>query len=104
MPEVELKQEKAKLVKTLQRWDLIFFSVCAIIGLDAVAGLAKWGLGQGIVWFIIFVFLFLLPYGSVTAELGAAFPAEGGIYTWARMAYGKLPGGDALATDRVALL
>ena len=48
MPEVELKQEKAKLVKTLQRWDLIFFSVCAIIGLDAVAGLAKWGLGQGI--------------------------------------------------------
>jgi amino acid transporter len=92
MAEVALKHEKAKLVKTLKRWDLVFFSVCAIIGLDAVAGLAKWGLGQGIVWFIIFVFLFLLPYGLVTAELGAAFPAEGGIYTWARMAYGKLPG------------
>ncbi len=94
MAEVELKHEKAKLVKTLKRWDLVFFSVCAIIGLDAVAGLAKWGLGQGITWFIIFVFLFLLPYGLVTAELGAAFPAEGGIYTWARMAYGKLPGRD----------
>jgi amino acid transporter len=92
MAEVALKHEKAKLVRTLKRWDLVFFSVCAIIGLDAVAGLAKWGLGQGIVWFIIFLFLFLLPYGFVTAELGAAFPAEGGIYTWARMAYGKLPG------------
>ena len=92
MAEVALKHEKAKLVKTLKRWDLVFFSVCAIIGLDAVAGLAKWGLGQGITWFVIFVFLFLLPYGLVTAELGAAFPAEGGIYTWARMAYGKLPG------------
>jgi glutamate:GABA antiporter len=92
MADVALKKEKAKLVKTLKRWDLVFFSVCAIIGLDAVAGLAKWGLGQGITWFIIFVFLFLLPYGLVTAELGAAFPAEGGIYTWARMAYGKLPG------------
>jgi amino acid transporter len=92
MAEVALKKEKAKLVKTLKRWDLVFFSVCAIIGLDAVAGLAKWGLGQGITWFVIFVFLFLLPYGLVTAELGAAFPAEGGIYTWARMAYGKLPG------------
>jgi glutamate:GABA antiporter len=90
--DVELKQEKAKLVKSLKRWDLVFFSVCAIIGLDAVAGLAKWGLGQGVTWFIIFVFLFLLPYGLVTAELGAAFPAEGGIYTWARMAYGRLPG------------
>ena len=92
MAEVELQHERAKLKKVLRRWDLIFFSVCAIIGLDAVAGLAKWGLGQGITWFIIFVFLFLLPYGLVTAELGAAFPAEGGIYTWARMAYGKLPG------------
>ena len=92
MADVELKQEKAKLVKSLKRWDLVFFSVCAIIGLDAVAGLAKWGLGQGVTWFIIFVFLFLLPYGLVTAELGAAFPAEGGIYTWARMAYGRLPG------------
>ena len=92
MAEVALKQEKAKLVKSLKRWDLVFFGVCAIIGLDAVAGLAKWGLGQGITWFVIFVFLFLLPYGLVTAELGAAFPAEGGIYTWARMAYGKLPG------------
>jgi amino acid transporter len=92
MAEVELQHERAKLKKVLKRWDLIFFSVCAIIGLEAVAGLAKWGLGQGITWFLIFVFLFLLPYGLVTAELGAAFPAEGGIYTWARMAYGKLPG------------
>jgi amino acid transporter len=88
----QIAEEKAKLVKTLKRWDLVFFSVCAIIGLDAVAGLAKWGLGQGLIWFIIFVFLFLLPYGLVTAELGAAFPAEGGIYTWARMAYGKFAG------------
>jgi amino acid transporter len=92
MAEVELQHERAKLKKVLRRWDLVFFSVCAIIGLDAVAGLAKWGLGQGITWFIIFLFLFLLPYGLVTAELGAAFPAEGGIYTWARMAYGRLPG------------
>jgi amino acid transporter len=88
----QIAEEKAKLIKTLKRWDLVFFSVCAIIGLDAVAGLAKWGLGQGLIWFIIFVFLFLLPYGLVTAELGAAFPAEGGIYTWARMAYGKFAG------------
>jgi amino acid transporter len=88
----QIAEEKAKLVKTLRRWDLVFFGVCAIIGLDAVAGLAKWGLGQGVTWLVIFVFLFLLPYGMVTAELGAAFPAEGGIYTWARMAYGKFAG------------
>jgi len=86
-----VQREHVKLTKTLRRWDLIFFSVCAIISLDAVAGLASWGLGASVVWFFLFVFIFLLPYGLVTAELGAAFPAEGGIYTWVRMAYGKLP-------------
>ncbi len=93
MAGVELKQEKAKLKQVLRRWDLVFFSVCAIIGLDAIAGLAKCGLWQAVTWLMIFVFLFLLPYGLVTAELGLAFPVEGGIYTWARMAYGKLPAG-----------
>jgi amino acid transporter len=92
MADVELKQQRAKLVKTLRRWDLVFFSVCALIGLDAVASLANIGLGQGVTWLLLFVVLFLLPYGLLMAEVGAAFPAEGGIYTWVRMAYGKLPG------------
>jgi glutamate:GABA antiporter len=91
MSEAEKPQKQVKLTKTLRRWDLIFFSVCAIISVDAIAGLTSWGYGATVVWFFLFVFIFLLPYGLVTAELGAAFPAEGGIYTWVRMAYGKLP-------------
>ncbi len=93
MPDVELKQEKAKLKRVLRRWDLVFFSVCAIISLDAIAGVAKFGLWQGVTWFVIFVFLFLLPYGLISAELASTFPVEGGIYSWVRMAYGKLPAG-----------
>ncbi len=93
MPEVELKHERAKLQRVLRRWDLVFFSVCALIGLDAIAGLAKFGLWQGVTWLVIFVFIFLLPYGLISAELASTFPAEGGIYTWVRMAYGKLPAG-----------
>lgn len=92
MASTQIAEEKAKLVKTLKRWDLVFFSVCALIGLDAVASLANIGLGQGITWLLAFVIIFLLPYGLLMAEVGAAFPAEGGIYTWVRMAYGKLPG------------
>ena len=92
MADIELKHEKAKLVKTLKRWDLVFFSVCALIGLDAVASLANIGLGQGITWLLVFVALFLLPYGLLMAEVAAAFPAEGGMYTWVRMAYGRLAG------------
>ncbi len=41
---------------------------------------------------MISVVLFLVPYGMLTAELGSAFPAEGGPYEWARMAFGRLPG------------
>ena len=36
--------------------------------------------------------LFLVPYGMQTAELGAAFPLEGGPYEWARMAFGRAAG------------
>jgi amino acid transporter len=93
MAEAELRQEKAKLQKVLKRWDLVFFSVCAIIGLDAISGLAKFGLWQAVTWLVIFVFIFLLPYGLISAELASTFPAEGGMYTWVRMAYGKLPAG-----------
>jgi len=93
MPELELTEERAKLQRVLKRWDLVFFSVCALIGLDAISGLAKFGLWQGVTWLVVFVFIFLLPYGLISAELASTFPAEGGIYTWVRMAYGKLPAG-----------
>ena len=79
MAEAELRQEKAKLQKVLKRWDLVFFSVCAIIGLDAISGLAKFGLWQAVTWLVIFVFIFLLPYGLISAELASTFPAEGGL-------------------------
>jgi glutamate:GABA antiporter len=93
MADMQIAQERGKLKKVLHRWDLIFFSVCALVGLDAVAPMAKWGLGQGLVWLVVFIFIFMLPYGLLTSELGTAFPAEGGVYAWARMAYGKLAGG-----------
>jgi len=36
--------------------------------------------------------LFLVPYGMLVAELGAAFPVEGGPYEWVKMAFGRLAG------------
>src|SRR5690606_12369431 len=38
-------------------------------------------------WVITFVFFFV-PYGLIVAELGAAYPSEGGIQQWIRRAYG----------------
>jgi len=84
-------QEKAKLRRVLGRLDLVLFTACAIVGLDSVAQAAEAG-AQAITWLVISLVLFLIPYGMLTAELGAAFPVEGGPYEWARMAFGRAAG------------
>ncbi len=90
MPEVEMRTEKAKLNKTMRRWDLALFTACAIIGFDSLAYTTSVGLGQAITWLIITFFIFLIPLGFLMSEVTAAFPAEGGIYAWCRMTLGKL--------------
>ena len=92
MPEVEMRTEKAKLNKTMRRWDLALFTACAIIGFDSLAYTTSVGLGQAITWLIITFFIFLIPLGFLMSEVTAAFPAEGGIYAWCRMTLGKLTG------------
>jgi glutamate:GABA antiporter len=92
MPDVEMRTEKAKLNKTLRRWDMALFTACAIIGFDTLAYTVKVGLGQAVTWIVITFFIFLIPFGLLTAEVSAAFPAEGGVYAWCRMTYGRLFG------------
>jgi glutamate:GABA antiporter len=84
-------REKAKLRKVLGRLDLILFTACAIVGLDSIAAAAQAG-AQVITWLSISLVLFLIPYGMLVAELGAAFPVEGGPYEWARMSFGRAAG------------
>ncbi len=84
------QEEKAKLRKVLGRFDLVLFTACAIVGLDTVAFAASVG-GQAITWLAGSLVLFLIPYGLLTAEVGAAFPYEGGLYEWVKLAFGRLP-------------
>jgi len=39
-------------------------------------------------WWAILMVAFFIPYGLITAELGAAWPGEGGLYVWVREAMG----------------
>ncbi len=81
-------REKAKLRKVLGRFDLVLFTACAILGFDTVAASAQAG-AQAITWLAVSLVIFLIPYGMLTAELGSAFPVEGGPYEWARLAFGR---------------
>src|SRR5256714_9610009 len=87
----ELVAEKRKLKKSLFRFDMIFFTVCAIVALDTVGQSSSYG-AQAILWLIVSAVTFLIPYGLITAELGAAFPTEGATYDWVRLAYGHFAG------------
>jgi amino acid transporter len=87
----ELVAEKRKLKKSLFRFDMIFFTVCAIVAVDTIGQSSSYG-AQAVFWLIVSGLTFLIPYGLLTAELGAAFPTEGATYDWVRLAYGHFAG------------
>src|SRR5215470_10585621 len=81
-------EEKKKLRKSFRRFDIFFFLLCTLISLDTVGAVSASG-AQAFTW-IIFMGIFLfLPYGLIMAELGTAFPDEGGPYVWTRLAFGR---------------
>jgi glutamate:GABA antiporter len=65
----------------------VLFSVSAILTIDTLASAASMGVSW-FTWWAITMALFFIPYGLMTAELGAAWPAEGGLYVWVREAMG----------------
>jgi amino acid transporter len=84
--------EKTKLIKSLRRFDMVFFTVCAFVGLDTLGTVASNG-PEGFTWLVVLAVVFVLPYMLLMAEVGAAFTQEGGPYEWMKLAWGRLAGG-----------
>lgn len=80
---------------SLRRLDVPIMILSAMIGLDMVGEISSFG-AETFTWLIVLAVLWMVPYGLVTAELGSAFPDEGGLYEWVKKAFGRLPG--SLAT------
>ncbi|HZQ80762.1 MAG TPA: APC family permease [Gaiellaceae bacterium] len=87
-------EEKRKLIKSLRRFDMVFFSICAFVGLDTLGTVASNG-PEGFVWLLVTAVLFVAPYMLLMAEVGSAFTQEGGPYEWTKMAFGRFHGGIA---------
>jgi amino acid transporter len=85
-------EEKAKLRRHFGRFDILFFLICTIVGLDTLGSVASNG-AQGFTWLIFLSAFFFIPYALLTAELGAAFPEEGGCYEWTKLAFGRFVAG-----------
>ncbi len=84
-------EEKSKLVKSLGRFDMVFFTVCAFVGLDTLGTVASNG-PQGFFWLVLLAGVFVLPYALVMAEVGSAFTQEGGPYEWTKLAFNRFHG------------
>jgi glutamate:GABA antiporter len=80
--------ERAKFQRHFARFDMLFFLICALVGLDTLGTVANFG-AQGFTWMLFIGIFFFLPYGLLTAELGSSFTDEGAPYTWTRMAFGR---------------
>lgn len=71
----------------LKRRDIFLGMICVMFFLDTVGPVASMG-ASAITWSLAITLLFVLPSGLIMAELGANYPAEGGMYAWVKMAFG----------------
>ena len=85
-------EEKTKLQKHFGRFDMFFFLVCTLVGLDTIGTVASNG-AQGFTWLIFLVPVFFIPYALLTSELGSTFSEEGGPYVWTKLALGRFIAG-----------
>src|SRR5436190_8854561 len=85
-------EEKAKLKKHFGRFDILFFLICTLVGLDTLGAVSSFG-AQSFLWLIFLAVFFFLPYALLTSELGSAFREEGGSYIWTKLSLGRFVAG-----------
>ncbi|WP_449348228.1 APC family permease [Streptomyces shaanxiensis] len=90
-PPAAAQSERQKLRKHFGRFDILFFLLCTIVGVDTIGTVASKG-AEAFTWLIVLALVFFVPSALLTAELGAAFPDEGGPYIWTSRAFGRLAG------------
>ena len=72
-------------------WDVLLFNVAAVLGPRWIAAAAHNGPSSIILW-ILAALGFFLPTALVVMELSSRFPEEGGLYAWAKDAFGDFHG------------
>ncbi|MFT4082782.1 MAG: APC family permease [Nocardioides sp.] len=90
-PTALAQEQEARLFKSLGRFDLLFLLIAAVVGLETLGQVSAFG-AEAFTWTLVLAITFLIPYGLIFAETGAAFTEEGGAYTWVRDAFGRKAG------------
>jgi glutamate:GABA antiporter len=81
----------AQLRKEMGFWDVLLFNIATVLGPRWIAAAAHNGTSSITLWLIAAVFFFV-PTAMVINELSSRFPEEGGLYVWAKEAFGDFHG------------
>ncbi len=81
----------AGLRKTMGFWDVLLFNIATVLGPRWIAAAGHNGTSSISLWVLAAVFFFV-PGALVINELSSRFPQEGGLYAWARDAFGPFHG------------
>ena len=84
-------ETKAQLRKTMGFWDVLLFNIATVLGPRWIAAAGHNGASSISLWAIAAVFFFV-PGALVINELSSRFPEEGGLYVWAKEAFGDFHG------------
>ena len=86
-----MSDESAGLRKELGLGDLVLAQVLCVVGSAWVGIAAKLGRAHVVFWVTAMV-MFYLPLAAVVIYLNRLMPLEGGLYQWAKKAFGPLAG------------
>ena len=72
-------------------WDVLLFNIATVLGPRWIAAAGHNGTSSISLWILAAIFFFV-PGALVINELSSRFPEEGGLYVWAREAFGDFHG------------
>ncbi len=91
IPAPRASDSKPQLRKAMGFWDVMLFNIAAVLGPRWIAAAGHNGTSSISLWVLAAIFFFV-PGALVINELSSRFPEEGGIYAWARDAFGPFHG------------
>src|SRR5258708_5391559 len=86
-----VQAHSAELKKELGLRDLVFTQILFVAGFTNLGTAAKLGPSHVVFWLLATVF-FYIPLAMVVIHLNSWRPLEGGLYQWAKAAFGSLIG------------
>ncbi|MGB0066036.1 MAG: APC family permease [Terracidiphilus sp.] len=85
------RDPKSQLRRSMGFWDVLLFNIAAVLGPRWIAAAGHNGASSISLWVLAALFFFV-PGALVINELSSRFPEEGGLYAWARDAFGPFHG------------